>query len=625
MPTTNRAYRSFALVVVTALACGDDAGGGAEGDASSTSATGPTSDGSSSLSTSTATSTPTGPDDTADTSSSASSTGPAGCEDGEVGVRGTVTRDDTSPIEGARITVFTDDFAVFVEVRSAADGSWAVDMLAPGSYRVGASLRDLAYVEAEVQIADGCTQQDFALGPETEPGRWTVIGDTAPEFFAGTPSATVLPDGRVLYCHDTQDPVIVDPADGSKSYPSESPSSQGCHMQTVLSDGRVLFVGGQDPEDPGSFVNGIPYVKAYDPVADAWEVWPELNEPRWYPMLVRLPDETLIACGGGQPPDASRTDTCERLDLATRQWSMTGSMVNPTEYSPAVLLFTGEVLATWSPPQLFDPVSETWTPTGDFVQPNRLWPGHSDHSLVLSRDGSAIAVGVRDAAGSEMIERYDPVAGAWTTGASPATVRSQTEVVLLPDGRVLAAGGFWESGAGSPADDGWPAMPTADLYDPALDAWRNVADMSRAREYHALTVLVPDGRVITSSGGSNQASGPGTDNSVEAFEPPYLFRGPRPRIESVDETMLVRGASVDLSFSRTAIPTEVVLLGTNAVTHWVDAGVPRMVALPFRTAGDGQISIDIPSDEVELPVGWYNLFVMVDDIPSEGRIVHVSG
>jgi hypothetical protein len=52
-------------------------------------------------------------------------------------------------------------------------------------------------------------------------------------------------------------------------------------------------------------------------------------------------------------------------------------------------------------------------------------------------------------------------------------------------------------------------------------------------EYHGLSLLAPDGRVITTSGTSNQAVGPTNNNDVEAYAPPYLFRGPRPRIDSV--------------------------------------------------------------------------------------------
>lgn len=559
--------------------------------------------------------------ESADTTSGA--TGSVDC-DGP-GVTGRVADEAGVALPGARVTLFTADLAMVVEVRTDAQGQYTIDGASPGDLRLGASLRDRAYVEEGVTLGPGCVELDFVLGPETEPGRWTTIGDTAPEFFAGTPSGTLLPDGRVMFCHDTQDAVIIDPADGSKSYADSSPSSQGCHMQTVLADGRVLFVGGQDPEDPGAFTNGIPYVKTYDPATDSWTQLPDLGEPRWYPALFRLADETIVACGGGQPPDASRTDTCERLDPGDTAWDPTGSMLNPTEYSPTALLFTGEVLATWSPPQLFDPVAGQWRAAGNFVQPDRLWPGHADHTLVVLADGDALAVGVRANAGSAMVERYDPAADAWAAGASPDVVRSQAEVVALPDGRILAAGGFWEGGSSVNFDPGWPAVATSDLYDPDRDAWRNVADMLRPREYHALTLLLPDGRVITTSGGSDQAVGPGSDNSVDVFDPPYLFRGPRPTLFGVPGPDLVRGSTVAASFSRTEAPTAIVMTGASAVTHWVDGGIPRRVELSFSITSPGQLAIEIEQEEPILPLGWYVLWALVDDIPSEGVLVRVTG
>lgn len=391
-------------------------------------------------------------------------------------------------------------------------------------------------------------------------------------------------------------------------------------MQTVLSDGTVIFVGGQAREEPAAFTEAVRTVKRYDPATDRWEVLPEMNEERWYPTLVRLPDERLLACGGGQRPDASRTATCEIFDPATRAWVRTGSMALPTEYSPSALLLDGDILTTWWPPQRFDLESGTWRATGEMVQRDRGFPDHSDHTLILLEDGTALAVGYEGAVGS-MTELYDPVAETWELRASPEVIRSQAEVVLLPDGRVLVAGGTYESGPATP--NAFGEVPNADLYDPARDRWRSVAPMAMAREYHAMTLLVPDGRVVVTSGTGDQARGPALDASVEAFEPPYLFRGPRPVIEDVSTTTLARGGPLEVRFSQTRAPTSLVLMGTGAVTHWVDAGVSRVLRLrPEVEAGSARVTL--PATAVELPAGYYLLFVMVDDIPSEGRIVRVQ-
>jgi hypothetical protein len=535
---------------------------------------------------------------------------------GAARVAGTVTAQGGGPVAGARVTLATADLGYFEEARTDAAGAFAFADVSGGSYTVGASALRLSYEEAAVEVAGGDRRADLVLGAETHPGRWSVIGDTEPERPAGTPSATVLPDGRVMYCHDTEDAVIFDPVTGEKSFPETSPSSQGCHMQTVLPDGRVIFVGGQEDSDPASFTQAVRIVKTFDPVSGTWEELPDLNEERWYPTLVRLADGRLLACGGGQRPDASRTPTCELFDPDTGNWTLTGSLMQPTEYSPSALLLTGEVLTTWYPPQLYDPEAGTWRATGNFVQPNRGYPDHSDHSLVVLPDGRALIVG-SEAEGA-MVEIYDPAAGTWSAGSSPAVTRSMAEVVLLPDGRVLCAGGDLEQGEAPTNEFGRVAL--ADLYDPEVDRWRSVAPMALAREYHAMTVLVPDGRVLTTSGTGNQASGPAPEASIEAFEPPYLFRGVRPRIESVSTKDLERGGTLTIRFSRTQRPTQVVLIGTSAVTHWMEGGVPRLLRLPFEVQEDSIIAT-LPQSAVELMPGHYILFLIVDDIPSEGIIV----
>ena len=539
---------------------------------------------------------------------------------GSARIVGTVTTDAADPIPGARVTVALGGDYVD-ETRSGDDGTYELGGLVAGDYQVGASALRREYEEQEVALANEATA-DFQLGSETEEGRWTVIGDTEPEYFAGTPSATLLPDGRIFYCHDTEEPVVLDPADGAKSYPDSSPSSQGCHMQTVLTDGRILFVGGQDPSDPGSFTNGVRYVKTYDPASGDWEELPLLNEPRWYPTLIRLADERMLACGGGQPPDASRTDTCEIWSPETSEWTMTDSLAMPTEYSPSALLLTGEVLTTWYPPQLFDPGEERWRLTGNFVQPDRGFPDHAPHSLVLLADGTPLAIGNIAGAGQDMVEAYDPGEGTWSLRSSPDALRSRPEVVLLPDGRVLAAGGKLEDGSDVPTNE-WGQVAITDVYDPETDSWRSLASMKLAREYHALTLLVPDGRVVTTSGTRNQATGPTTENTVEAFEPPYLFRGIRPRIESVSETSLARGDTVTIEFSQTRAPTSVVLIGTSAVTHWMEGGVPRLVRPSFTIDG-AEVAVALPNDPIALPAGYYLLFLFVDDIPSTATIVRVA-
>src|SRR5207247_11432935 len=101
------------------------------------------------------------------------------------------------------------------------------------------------------------------------------------------------------------------------------------------------------------------------------------------------------ACGGGQTTNDQQTHTCELTNLVTRNWTMPASMSQPSEYSPMALLFTGELLKTWFPPELYNPGANTWRPTGGQVQSRSgVYPDHCDHCLVVLRNGEVMIAGI---------------------------------------------------------------------------------------------------------------------------------------------------------------------------------------------------------------------------------------
>lgn len=545
-------------------------------------------------------------------------------------VSGTVQRGEAPaiPIVNARVTLFEPTLQFFQETRTDTQGVFSFTNLPiVDVWRLGACSLGREYIEIQAVIEGDSFEHTFLLGPETNPGQWNVIGNTLPEFFDATDIAILRADGKVFYCHNTVAPIVFNPETGAKSFPTGSWSSQGCMNSSLLPDGKLMFVGGQDGDEPGAFTNAIPWVKTYDPQTDTWQDPPDLQHPtgRWYPGLARLADGSFLIMGGGTCCSAVRTDTCERLDLSTLAWNYTGSMVNPCEFPPSALLYTGEVLATWSPPQLYNPVSGQWTATGNFNQPIRGWPDHSDHSLLVIADGRALAIGIRRPNGttnSIMGEIYNPTSATWSLTTNPGLVRFQTEVVQLPDGRVLAAGGETQANP-PPVPHVLGVVKWCDLYDPAGDAWRRVADMNWFREYHGVTLLVPDGRVLTTGGTRIKFQFGPTSADIEAFSPPYLFRGVRPQIASISGTRLYRGCEIAMTIAPTMQITSVVLMGTGVTTHWVDAGIPRRLLLPFTQTGN-IVTAALPTDPNVLPLGHYMTFAMVDDIPSVARIVQIT-
>jgi N-acetylneuraminic acid mutarotase len=101
---------------------------------------------------------------------------------------------------------------------------------------------------------------------------------------------------------------------------------------------------------------------------------------------------------------------------------------------------------------------------------------------------------------------YDPQTGRWTRTGSMGTARLFQTATLLPNSKVLVAGG-----CGDPDCDS--ALASAELYDPATGTWSTTGRMSAPRGEHSATLL-PDGKVLV-SGGRN----PSVLNSAELYDP----------------------------------------------------------------------------------------------------------
>src|SRR5256712_394637 len=233
-----------------------------------------------------------------------------------------------APVPGARVILFDPGLTIFFEARTDWIGRYQLEA-PPGNYFIGAAARDYGYQELGVTLLAADVQVRFALDPETEPGVWETIGDTAPEEFGGSNSGSLLADGTLLFCHNTRDPVRFDPVSRAKTFPGDSFDYQGCSAITLLGTGELLIVGGQRSTD---FTDATNRVKSFNTWTGLWAQQPSLNFERWYPALARLADGGLLVCGGGQRPSAQRTATCERWGPSSRLWARTASMVQPSEY-----------------------------------------------------------------------------------------------------------------------------------------------------------------------------------------------------------------------------------------------------------------------------------------------------
>lgn len=123
--------------------------------------------------------------------------------------------------------------------------------------------------------------------------------------------------------------------------------------------------------------------------------------------------------------------------------------------------------------------------------------------------GATFGVDAQDRVCRENHYILDYAGKAWLPTGDLNVPRSFHTATLLPDGRVLVAGGRG-------ADSG--ALPSAELYDPATGGWTLTGSLSRPRVAHTATLL-PNGKVLIIGGGTLTPGSLGLDGTAELYDP----------------------------------------------------------------------------------------------------------
>jgi hypothetical protein len=200
------------------------------------------------------------------------------------------------------------------------------------------------------------------------------------------------------------------------------------------------------------------------------------------------------------------------------------NMSVPRQFHTATLLTNGKVLIAggyastngypaWASAEIYDPSTGTFTATGDMTAPRCF------HTATLLPDGKVLIAGgfanfIENNGRFDAIlptaELYDPATGSFSATGAMTSGRARHTATVLNDGKVLIAGGT----------DGSVTLATAELYDPATGSFAATGNLPPGQlppgQFSSTATLLISGRVLIAGIGAEPTS---PQSSAELYDP----------------------------------------------------------------------------------------------------------
>jgi galactose oxidase len=355
--------------------------------------------------------------------------------------------------------------------------------------------------------------------------------------------ASLLPNGKVLTWERNEEPSPVrisqtyvwDPESGRFDKLNNPDADLFCSGHTLLPDGTLLVAGGHLNQD-GRGEKAVSFFDFRNP--RKWTPGPSMNAGRWYPSVCALSTgEALVVSG---------TDANGVFNDLPQIWKTTGGWRDLTSARRVLSFYPWTFQAPNGKVFVAGPKAQTLfldtKGTGAWSDgPRSSVPEREYGSAVMYEPGKILIAGGSKNPVVATAETLDLNVAPLKWERTPTDMkfaRRHMNATLLADGTVLVTGGT----SGPEENDPRGAVLEAELWNPKTRAWTVMARMSVPRLYHSTAaLLLPDGRVLSAGGGlppwPSEPNGQHIYRNAQIFEPPYLFKGPRPVIDSAPESV----------------------------------------------------------------------------------------
>ncbi len=457
-------------------------------------------------------------------------------------------------------------------------------------------------------------------GPEQVVGSWGPLVDWP---VVGV-HAALLPDGTVLAYDSVGDhatetypdqtfsrATVWDPDTGKQtSVNVDTGYNVFCSGAAHLVDGTLFVAGGTKDQQ----LHGIVQTHLFDHRTQAWSLGPEMAAGRWYPTVTPLADgETLVTEGGPDIPEVRTTAGTLRalggasLNLPLYPWIDVGPDGRAFYSGPDQTLRSLDTSGAGA-----------WAGYGQRDPTDRSYGGHALYDV-----GKILVAGGGGSHADAVVIDINGAAPQVSATAPMAFGRRQHNLTVLADGSVLATGG---NSSGAAFVDLAANVYAAERWDPTTGRWTTLAAETAPRQYHSTALLLPDGRVLSAGGGvCSECDAVGyLAKNAQVFTPPYLYAADgrlasRPTVTGAP-SRAGYGGTLRISTPDAASILKVALVRLGAVTHSVNME-QRYVPLQFSPRSGGLRAI-VPATAGVAPPGVYMLFLVdAAGVPSVARMV----
>jgi fibronectin type 3 domain-containing protein len=382
-----------------------------------------------------------------------------------------------------------------------------------------------------------------------------------------------------------------------------------CSGLAHLPNGLLFVAGG----NKNAQLEGIDKTHVFNYLTNTWSLGPDMANGRWYPTVTPLrTGEMLIS---DSIPELRTTGGFLRSlhvvqDLGLYPWM---------DAAPDGRTFISGPEPTMR--MLDTSQGGAWQTFGQRDSLNRDYGSHAFYDV-----GKILIAGGASSSKDARVIDLNGAAPQVTPTSPMANGRRQHNLTVLADGTVLATGG---NSSGADKFDLANGVYAAEQWEPATGNWKTLAPESATRQYHSTALLLPDGRVLSAGGGV--CGGCDTagylNKNGQVFSPPYLFNpdgspATRPTIAAAPAEVDY-GAGFQIDTPDAAAIRKVALIRIGAVTHSVNME-QRYVPLTF-TAGSNTVTATAPGNPNIAPPGVYMLFILnANGVPSVSKMVSVG-